>query len=263
MTTGESLPSMPAIKLASYYLLALSLLLSVFAHAGESSDAKNDPPKDTYQTKDIEGWKVHINERLMVDEKAVTEKMVSLLTTQLKEIVRVVPAKSVEHLRKIPLWLNPPYPGIPPTAEYHPGAGWLKAQKRNPAMAKGVEFTDIASFEAEIVRMPFVVLHELAHGFHDQVLGFNNPTVLAAYKKAVAGKTYDKVQRWHGVSGRTSLERAYAMTTPQEYFAENTEAFFGRNDFYPFTREELERHDPEMYKILEQVWTSQTKENSK
>lgn len=263
MKTGKSLRSMSAMKRTSYQFVALALLVPIFAFAGESSDAKNEPPKDTYQTQDIEGWKVHINERLMADEKAVTEKMLSILSTQLKEIVRVVPAKSVEHLRKIPLWLNPPYSGIPPTAEYHPGAGWLRAQKRNPEMAKGVEFTDIASFEAETVRMPFVVLHELAHGFHDQVLGFNNPAILTAYKKAVAGKTYDKVQRWHGVSGRVSHERAYAMTTPQEYFAENTEAFFGRNDFYPFTREELERHDPEMYKILEQVWTSPIKENSK
>ena len=46
------------------------------------------------------------------------------------------------------------------------------------------------------------------------------------------------------------------MTNPQEYFAESTEAFFGRNDFFPFTREELRRHDPEMAKLLERVWTA-------
>ena len=46
------------------------------------------------------------------------------------------------------------------------------------------------------------------------------------------------------------------MTNPQEYFAETTEAFFSRNDFFPFTREELRRHDPEMAKLLERVWTS-------
>jgi|GEM_PF-5965432 len=32
------------------------------------------------------------------------------------------------------------------------------------------------------------------------------------------------------------------------------EAFFGTNDFFPFTREELEKHDPEMVKLLQRVW---------
>jgi hypothetical protein len=41
-----------------------------------------------------------------------------------------------------------------------------------------------------------------------------------------------------------------------EYFAETTEAFFSRNDFFPFTREELKQHDPEMEKLLEQLWGS-------
>ena len=46
------------------------------------------------------------------------------------------------------------------------------------------------------------------------------------------------------------------MTSPQEYFAETTEAFFGRNDFFPFTNEELQKHDPEMFKLLERLWNS-------
>ena len=37
---------------------------------------------------------------------------------------------------QIPLWLNPPYEGIRPSAEYHPGAGWLKENGRDPLMVK-------------------------------------------------------------------------------------------------------------------------------
>ena len=36
--------------------------------------------------------------------------------------------------------------------------------------------------------------------------------------------------------------------------AEATEAFFCRNDFYPFIRTELRKHDPEKYKLLEKLW---------
>jgi len=50
------------------------------------------------------------------------------------------------------------------------------------------------------------------------------------------------------------MARAYAMTNDQEYFAETTEAFFGRNDMEPFTRDELEKFDPEMFALLKQVW---------
>jgi len=46
------------------------------------------------------------------------------------------------------------------------------------------------------------------------------------------------------------------VTNPQEYFAETTEAYFSRNDFFPFTRAELEKHDPGMFKLLGQIWAT-------
>ena len=51
-----------------------------------------------------------------------------------------------------------------------------------------------------------------------------------------------------------TVERAYAMTDPMEYFAETTEAFFSRNDFFPFTRDELKKLDPEMFALLGKLW---------
>ena len=78
--------------------------------------------------------------------------------------------------------------------------------------------------------MPVVILHELAHAFHDQVLGFDNAELVGLYRDAKAGGSYDKVERFRGPGRGTSVERAYAMTTPQEYFAEGTEAYFLRND---------------------------------
>ena len=89
-----------------------------------------------------------------------------------------------------------------------------------------------------------MVLHELAHAYHHQFLedGFDNPEVKAAYDRAMKSKLYQKVLR---INGRD--EKAYAATNPMEYFAEATEAFFGTNDFYPFVRSELKRHDPAAY----------------
>lgn len=209
-----------------------------------------------YRTNVVEGWVVVVNERLIAEDKVPTEKALEILRSQLMEIVRVVPGPAVAKLREVTLWFSPEYPGVKPKAEYHPGARWLRDNRRNPAMVKGIEFTDIRNFEAEAHRMPNFTLHELAHAYHDRVLpdGFANKEVKAAFERVKASKSYDKVERWHGNGKPNTFERAYAMTDPQEYFAEATEAYFARNDFFPFTREELKRHDPDMEQLLGKLW---------
>jgi hypothetical protein len=213
-----------------------------------------------YETRVVEGWTVHVSRRLLATRKDELERLMELLGGQMRNIAAVVPERAVSELRKVPLWVSPEYPGVPPTAEYHPDAGWLRKHGRDPAMAKGVEFTDVRSFERETQRMPMVVLHELAHAYHDRVLGFDQPDVVACYKRAKANKSYDAVRRYNGPGRAETVERAYAMTNAKEYFAECSEAFFGRNDFFPFTKDELERHDPEMFKLLERVWNPPARE---
>jgi len=46
----------------------------------------------------------------------------------------------------------------------------------------------------------------------------------------------------------------YAANNDKEYFAEGTEAYFYRNDFYPFVRAELKEHDPVLHDLLEEIW---------
>lgn len=200
----------------------------------------------------IAGWKLHVSTKIM---PAALAKALPLLTAQLQEIVHVVPAKAVAELQKVPLWINPEYPGVQPRAEYHPDAGWLRENGRDPVMARGVEFTNVRIFEEETRRMPNFALHELAHAYHHRTvrMSFGNLEIKAAYEKAKSSGRYERVERKDS-EGRSRMERAYAMTTPQEYFAETTEAYFSRNDFYPFTREELRQHDPEMLAILQKLW---------
>ena len=52
------------------------------------------------------------------------------------------------------------------------------------------------------------------------------------------------------------MGRHYALTNPQEYFAESTEAYFSRNDFFPYDRAELEKHDPETAALIGKLWNS-------
>jgi hypothetical protein len=209
------------------------------------------------ETRNIEGWSVRIHRKLLEQDAAATARALELLTAQLREIKRTVPAAAVAHLQKVPLWISPEYPGIQPKAEYHPDARWLREHDRDPMMAKGVEFTNVRIFEHEVTRMPCFVLHELSHAFHDQVLGFENPEIETAYQHAKASGSYDHVERHNGAGRPNTFDRAYAMTNAKEYFAENSEAFFGTNDFFPFTSDELAKHDQEMFRLLKRLWKCQ------
>ena len=209
-----------------------------------------------YVEKQVAGWKVFVQRTLLETEPEPTARALELLERQLKEIVRVVPAPAVTSLQSIALYFSPEYPGVRPTAEFHPDAGWLREHGRNPAMAGAVEFTNIRRFEAETQRMPNFTLHELAHAYHHRCLlhGFANPEIKAAYEQAKSSGRYDRVERCNGPGKTNTWERAYAMTNPMEYFAETTEAFFSRNDFFPFTRQELQAHDPGMWALLKKLW---------
>lgn len=211
-----------------------------------------------YRMVEVCGWRVKIREELELDSES-TERMQDALLQlreQLEEIERVVPKEAVQELKQVVLWFSPEYEGVPPRAEYHPGEEWLKQNGRDPQMVRGVEFTNVKDFKQERLRMPNFVLHELAHAFHHQVLedGFENQKVKEMYLKAKQAGTYDQVEQRFG-DGRSKIVQAYGMTNAAEYFAEGTEAYFSTNDFFPFDRSQLRKHDPVLEKSLGRIWS--------
>jgi hypothetical protein len=134
---------------------------------------------------------------------------------------------------------------------HHPDAGWLREHGMDPDKARCVEVANARNFLKWTSDQPWMVLHELAHGYHHQFLdgGFNNAAVKAAFDRASKAKRYESVERTHA-----KKQKAYPATDPMEYFAESSEAFFGKNDFYPFIRSELKQHDPEMFELLKKFW---------
>ncbi len=229
----------------------VALLLATFVAC---RPARAVSAEATHETRDVLGWTIHVSKPLLAAEPEATATAIELLEKQLAEIIRVVPAAAVAELKKTPLWFSPEYPGVSPKAEFHPDAGWLRDNDRDPAMAQAIEFTNIRIFPEECDRMPNVTLHELAHAYHFRVLGFDDPAIREAYERAKAAGIYDRVEQHRGGGRPAAFVRAYAMTNEKEYFAESTEAYFSRNDFFPFTREELQSHDPRMVRVLEVAW---------
>ena len=53
------------------------------------------------------------------------------------------------------------------------------------------------------------------------------------------------------------------MKDHKEYFAELSEAWFGKNDIYPFVQAEAKEYDPGMAKLLPGLWGVQPRPKRK
>lgn len=207
-------------------------------------------PTSGYHRMQIEGWSVLFSNQLKTEHLLVAKRVKSLLHKKLRHIQQVLPASAVKKLKKIKIWVEWKENQYTPCATYHPGVQWLQERHLNPDMAGGIQITHANNFLDWTQRdQPMLVLHELAHAYHHQVLGFEQPDILEAFQKAQKSKKYERVQRY-----KSSPTRAYALTDEKEYFAESSEAYFGRNDFYPFNRSELQKHDPAIYQIIQAAW---------
>jgi hypothetical protein len=134
-------------------------------------------------------------------------------------------------------------------SSYHPSREWLQTNGYNPDKAKSIEIGNVAELASTSDGESWIVLRLLALAYYDQVLGQGHEGVRAAFHAAEEGGSYDSVRRSDGQE-----ERAPALKSEWQYFAEGTEAFFGTNEHYPFVRDELRRHDPKLFEVLEEVW---------
>jgi len=204
--------------------------------------------------RDIEGWKVYVEPALIDGRfREEGEQALKMLANHLARINILVPADELEKLKKhedFGFWVEHAHPELG-AMQYHPSRDWLVSHGYDPRLAKKVHITRAAELLSrhQMLKHPAVVLHELAHAYHDLVLGFDEPRILAAYEKAKRSGSYEKVLLYTG-----EKVRHYALTDQKEYFAEGTEAYFYRNDFYPFVRAELKEHDPTLYELLKDVW---------
>jgi hypothetical protein len=203
-----------------------------------------------YRTREIEGWQVVIAKGFLAEQPDLAERTLKLLGFQLYQVTRVVPPEALTKLRMVRIWVEENEPHHP-CMTYHPDPNWLREHGMSPEKARCVELANARAFLDWTREQPWMVLHELAHAYHHQFLrsGYGNPEVKAAYDHAIKTRLYNRVLRTNGAE-----EKAYAATNPMEYFAEASEAYFGTNDFFPFVRIELRRHDPMAFDMLEKLW---------
>lgn len=201
--------------------------------------------------RDIEGWKVHIDPALLEGEhREQGTQALTMLANHLQRIAILVPADRLAKLREMEIWIEHSHPTLT-NKQYHPSRQWLINNGHDPRLERKVHIPQAAALlsRAQMLQHPAVILHELAHAYHDQVLGFDHPEIRATYERAKAAGIYENVLSYTGRE-----VRHYGLNNHKEYFAEATEAFFYRNDFYPFVRAELKEYDPRLHDLLVKIW---------
>jgi hypothetical protein len=216
------------------------------------TEPKQFIPTDEYTKITLEGWTVYVSPELTmsksIEQRKIGSEAVRLLQWQLFHVTRLVSDDALTEIQKVPIWLEAEiHFGA---AEYHMSAEWLGMNGYNPEKAHCVEIcnsTDFVTWGSD--DQPTMLLHELAHAYHDRVLGLDNEQINDHFARAEESGVYDTVLRITG-----QQEKHYAMTNKFEFFASLTVCYFTVNDWFPFVRSEFQQFDPDTYAMMESLW---------
>ena len=210
---------------------------------------------DDYERRNVRSFPVYVAPEFG-RHQTLLERSLEVLDANARRIEDIIPSAAWHRISRVPIWLeyepDPSYGG-----QYFPNSPkWLAAYDISIAKAGSVQFT--SSLAAMAGYQPNPLMHELAHAYHDLVLSFDDPQIHTAFVRAQASGRYNAIR---GRGGR--WERAYAMSNHKEFFAELSEAYFGINGFFPFTRDDLKAFDPESYRVIATAWERPSEEISR
>ena len=200
---------------------------------------------DSNPSLDVEGWPCTVTDgfcrgslvgfdvRLSLSTALVEEDLPGEVIWQLHDDLTVVTYllehEALEVLRGVPIWID--------AEEDHEYIGFYVAGR--------IEFPSAERYLRVVESAPAIVLHELAHAWHDLALGFDDEDVLAAYQNAMDLDLY--------AASPLGVPH-YATTNELEYFAVLTESWFWLNHDFPSNRAELLSHDLFGAEVVERAW---------
>lgn len=242
-------------------MLRLLLLAAALFFPGLAAQPAADPPAhrlpeqaSDYESRTLVGFPLQINKALVEHDPELLSRVLMMLGSDLLMMQEVLPPPAFQRLQSTTIWIELQGAVVDPGMSgrgmcYHASREWVTAAGLLPDKAGGVEICRAQDFIDWRRNQPFMTLHEFAHAWH-HIIGVDNPDIRAAYQHARDAGLYDHVM--HNM--QTQPVKAYAMNNPTEYFSELTEAYFGLNDFEPFTRGQLQSHDPQGLAVIAKWW---------
>lgn len=138
------------MKYGSALVVSWLLVASVGAADPLPPKAKVEPPQPTTRSvRKLESWTIRVDDRLLGDapDAELGTRALRFLEAKLVEIKAVVPAERVKDLQDVTIVLDLNC-GKLGAMQYHPDAGWLKANGFPTDLAKCVHLpraTDVAT----------------------------------------------------------------------------------------------------------------------
>ena len=249
------------------HALLFVLCCCVAAQSGNRVAAQDKPPQKLpakkelvagYRLQKIEGFTFLIQDVVFEqDGSAFERKPLDALALECQTLTKILTPSAVNTLKALTIWVE--WDEKVPLANGRKGRSLAvysaatpsQAVKegKHPLRAKTVTIHSLKSLaesrQPKRDRGDCVLLHEIAHAVHDQLLGFGHTGIKAAYQQAMERKLYDK--------------DLYIATNEVEFFAELTCAYLDRLRYYPYTRADLQKHDPVSYRLMESIWSAAAK----
>ena len=203
-------------------------------------------PVEGYKKQTIEGFTVLVNDEVFAEgTEKYARKPLDVLALELGMVAKLLTPKAVETLRRLTIWvewdekvsLTNGREGFATAVYYGGSQASVWKDGLHPLKAGNITVLSLKSLTEE--HQPktdsgrCVLLHEMAHAVHYQLLGQESPALKAAYQQAMQRHLYEK-------------ER-YLCTNEVEFFAEATCAYFNQLDYFPRTRDDLRSHDDVTY----------------
>ena len=208
--------------------------------------AAADGATDYHKIK-LEGWDIYIEKTLVIKNDRRVFLALRIMREKLHEISETLPGQHVSELKTVPLWISK---NNGTNVEYYFYEKRIYRNGIDPRKLGGIEFKNISIFLVMVKKMPGLIIHELAHAYHKMNYKKVDPLVMRAYKHAQQKNLYRTISVERNHHGKS----VYASKNPYEYFADLSAMYFGTNDYFPYNRDDLEKHDPKGYQMIEQVW---------
>lgn len=218
----------------------------------------------SYEPAEVGGFRAMVQRDWARSRPIDLRRVRAALETDLAVIDAVVPGPALEVLRsRVTIWISPsltPREGFTGRGMcFHESREWVESNGLGPERHRGVEICNADDYLLWRAEQPMMMLHELAHAYHEAIRP-DDAEIRAVFARAVAEGRYERVS--HVLAGPGEQRRAYAITNDREYFAELTEAYFGRNDFEPMTRDALRVFDPMGLEMVERAWLNPPQQGS-
>ena len=226
----------------SAFILSLGIVVAIAA-IFHPNLARAFEPTAQYSRMNINGWTVYVSSEFSKDVRA-RNAILKKIKSQTAFIATRLSGKHLKVLRKSDLWVEAGqhYRSL---ARHHASKGAIYQEGLNIDKFRDVEI--FGGFARQ--RHPSLVLHELAHVYHDRKLSWHDSRIERMYKKFKATMPSAKDR-----CGRSF--KAYALENHHEFFATFTESYFGKTCTYPHNRETIQKRHPEMYAFLTKTWGS-------